>query len=165
MAGYARARFGPPWADTDRNGCDQRFDVLLRDATTVVKDARPGRCKVTAISLRDPYTGATLTTTRAIQIDHVVPLAAAWRAGARDWDDQRRLAFATDEANLLAVDGPTNERKGDKTPDRWKPPERAAWCHYAVIYTSVSRRYDLSVTQAVSAALGDMLTTCPGGVS
>jgi hypothetical protein len=29
--GYSRAQFGPAWADTDHNGCDQRNDVLQRD--------------------------------------------------------------------------------------------------------------------------------------
>src|SRR5690606_11373307 len=29
--GYARDQYGPAWADTDRNGCDTRNDILHRD--------------------------------------------------------------------------------------------------------------------------------------
>ncbi|MBF4625894.1 HNH endonuclease, partial [Clavibacter sp. VKM Ac-2872] len=32
---YDRAAYGPSWADTDHNGCDQRNDVLARDLTAV----------------------------------------------------------------------------------------------------------------------------------
>jgi len=31
--GYGRSRFGIAWKDTDKNGCDQREDVLNRDLT------------------------------------------------------------------------------------------------------------------------------------
>ena len=41
-AGYEReALFGPPYADLDHNGCDQRNDVLRRDLDAV--SFRPGR--------------------------------------------------------------------------------------------------------------------------
>ncbi len=29
--GYEREQFGPAWKDVDRNGCDQRNDILARD--------------------------------------------------------------------------------------------------------------------------------------
>lgn len=161
LIGYSRDAFGQPWKDTDGNGCDQRSDVLIRDAATVSRDPKR-RCKVIAITLVDPYTGKQLDSTTKIQIDHVVPLAAAWRAGAKLWNAGRREQFATDEANLLAVDGPTNESKGDKTPDVWKPPNHTTWCHYAQIYVTVSDKYQLSITAATKSALGSMLTTCKG---
>ena len=50
--------FGPAWADVDRNGCDQRNDVLHRDLTDVqVREGTQG-CVVVAGVLDDPYTGA-----------------------------------------------------------------------------------------------------------
>ena len=52
--------FGPAWADVDRNGCDQRNDVLHRDLTDVqVREGTQG-CVVVAGVLDDPYTGATV---------------------------------------------------------------------------------------------------------
>jgi hypothetical protein len=35
-------------------------------------------------------------TSNSVDIDHVVPLAEAWRSGASDWDDDRRGDFAND---------------------------------------------------------------------
>src|SRR5690242_4290472 len=34
--GYDRGQFGQAWADTDRNGCDTRNDILRRDLTALV---------------------------------------------------------------------------------------------------------------------------------
>lgn len=51
---YAREAFGQRWADTDRNGCDQRNDVLRRDLReTVIKPGTHG-CKVLEGTLEDP---------------------------------------------------------------------------------------------------------------
>lgn len=74
--------FGQPWKDVDHNGCDQRSQVLARDLANV--ERKPGRCSVTAGTLADPYTDATLTVVSKIQIDHVVPLGEMWRSGAAD---------------------------------------------------------------------------------
>jgi hypothetical protein len=42
--GYEREQFGQAWKDVDRNGCDQRNDVLARDL--VDETLRGGRCVV-----------------------------------------------------------------------------------------------------------------------
>src|SRR5215218_3492727 len=53
--------FGPAWTDVDRNGCDQRNDVLHRDLAEVeVREGTQG-CVVVAGLLDDPYTGSTVT--------------------------------------------------------------------------------------------------------
>lgn len=167
---YDRDAFGPAWADVDRNGCNQRDDVLLRDVQpgTVVTQ-RQGRCDhdVLAGTWIDPYTGRTLTFTDlkdpkqsvAIQIDHVVPLAEAWRSGAGSWSPERRRDYANDVSNLLAVDGPTNQSKGSYDPASWRP--RAAFqCAYATRWIDVKRRWDLGVDPSEARALTEMLATC-----
>jgi hypothetical protein len=69
--------------------------------------------------LHDPYTGQTIRfrggvgTLLAVQIDHVVALADAWRTGASRWTANKRLRYANDLVVLLAVDGPTNGAKSD----------------------------------------------------
>jgi hypothetical protein len=160
MAGYTRDRFGQPWKDTDHNGCDQRSDVLLRDAGSAARDEkRP--CKVVAITLLDPYTGRRIDKVSDIQIDHVVSLGAAWRSGAAGWSDEQRELFATDESNLLAVDGKTNQAKGDDTPEGFrKLIRREAWCLVAKVYIATSGTYHLSVTSATRDALSSMVDTC-----
>jgi Protein of unknown function (DUF1524) len=155
---YSRERFGPAWKDTDRNGCDQRADVLIRDAAQVTHT----RCDVTSIVLHDPYTGQTLTREADIQIDHVVSLKAAWLAGASEWSDAQRTLFANDHRNLLAVHGPVNQAKGDRAPELFRHLiQPSAWCRVARIYTDVSATWGLVVTPASREALTGMLATCP----
>lgn len=163
--GYQRTRdFGPAWSvDVDRNGCGTRDDILRRDLTKV---QLRGRCTVIAGVLGDPYTGATITFRKAqadlVQIDHVVPLAAAWSLGAKTWTQRQRERFANDPLNLLATSRHANLGKGDSTPSQWLPrPEFR--CTYAVRYVQVSGAYRIAVTPADRSTLAALLRACPGG--
>jgi Protein of unknown function (DUF1524) len=156
--------FGPAWSDVDRNGCDQRNDVLHRDLTEVeVRDGTQG-CVVVAGVLDDPYTGEAVVFEKAdaaeVPIDHVVPLAAAWVQGAAAWSDGQREVFANDPANLIATTRSENSSKGDSTADEWVPGDPAYGCSYATVVVTVKSTYALSVTPAESRALGDLLATC-----
>jgi hypothetical protein len=168
--GYRRDAFGSDWVDTDDNGCNQRDDVLLRDAvpgTTRVQTQGACDHDVVAGTWHDPYTGRTLTFTdlkdlrqaEAIQIDHVVPLAEAWVSGARRWSRTRREVFANDLGELLAVDGPTNMSKGDGDPASWRP-RRGYQCTYARRWIAVKTRYRLEIDGSEKAALNQMLGLC-----
>jgi hypothetical protein len=53
----------------------------------------------------------------------VILLSHAWQAGAWQWKDADREVFANDCAELRAVDGPTNNSKGDRGPSRWPTAE------------------------------------------
>ena len=164
---YDRNAFGTAWTDTDGNGCNQRDDVLLRDVQPgSVVVAEQGACDhdVLAGTWTDPYTGSEMTfddlkdlsQAQAIQIDHVVPLAEAWVSGAADWPSARRLAYANDLNNLLAVDGPTNAGKGADDPAAWRP-KASHQCAYAVRWITVKKRWNLAVDSSEAAALADML--------
>ncbi len=168
--GYRRDAFGSDWVDTDDNGCNQRDDVLLRDAvrgTTRVQTQGACDHDVVAGTWHDPYTGRTLTFTdlkdlrqaEAIQIDHVVPLAEAWVSGARRWSRARRETFANDLDELLAVDGPTNMSKGDGDPASWRP-RRGYQCTYSRRWIAVKTRYRLEIDGSEKAALNQMLGLC-----
>jgi hypothetical protein len=119
-------------------------------------------------TLRDPYTGESIAfvrgpgTSTAVQIDHVVALGDAWQKGAQRWTPARRTAFANDPLNLLAVDGPTNERKGDGDAATWLPPLRSSRCGYVARQIAVKSRYGLWVTAAERGAMLRILQTCPG---
>ncbi|WP_284301793.1 HNH endonuclease family protein [Homoserinibacter gongjuensis] len=164
--GYLRSAFGAGWRDPDRNGCDTRNDILARDLADVM--FRPGThdCVVTSGTLLDPYTGMTIhfvrgnVTSEAVQIDHIVPLAWAWRNGAYAWDEKRRVEFANDPDNLLAVDGPTNMSKSDLGPAEWLPPSDAFECHYAAAFVSVLGKYSLSIPRSDRQALVETLHGC-----
>jgi hypothetical protein len=163
--GYERDSFGPAWADVDRNGCDTRNDVLNRDLENKQWRAGTRRCVVIVGDLTDPYTGAALHFVKAdagaVQIDHVVALADAWRSGAASWSDARRRDFANDPSNLLAVDGRVNQAKGDADASEWLPPLVEARCDYVGRRIAVKSEYGLSVTGAERDAMAAVLARCP----
>ena len=166
MAGYSREKF-PHWSDAEEFGwdvpdtsCDARDAALIRDGRNV----RVGEgCDVTSGEWRDPYTGRTYTDPSEIDIDHVVPLANAWRSGASSWSEARREQYANDPQVLLSAEDNANQEKGDKGPEAWKPPNRAIWCDYATRWVGIKASYDLSVNQREKTALEQMLDTCKGG--
>ena len=172
---YRRDAFGESWTDETsapggHNGCDTRNDILDRDLIdkTYVAISRCPTAVATG-TLRDPYTNATVPFLRgnqtgaSVQIDHLVPLALAWDLGARNWTDDMRERFANDPANLLAVDGPTNQDKGDKEPSLWMPPNAAFHCQYAMQFIAVLRGYRLPVDAASAPVLRSAAATCPTG--
>lgn len=172
---YRRDAFGDSWTDDTtapggRNGCDTRNDILDRDLIdkTYVSIKRCPNAVGTG-TLLDPYTSEVVPFTRgnrvgaAVQIDHLVPLALAWDLGARNWTEEKRIRFANDPANLLAVDGPTNQDKGDAEPAVWMPPNAAFHCQYAMQFIAVLRGYGLPVDAPSAAVLRDAAQTCPSG--
>ncbi|MGQ0743972.1 MAG: GmrSD restriction endonuclease domain-containing protein [Acidimicrobiales bacterium] len=159
--GYSRDLF-PTWSDLDANGCDARADTLIAESLTPV-GRRPG-CEVVAGTWVSIYDGARVTDPASLDVDHLVPLAEAWRSGAAGWDASRRRAFANHIAyadHLIAVTRGSNRSKGDDPPHRWRPPRREAWCRYAVAWVSVKIAWSLSATTPERDALGQMLDTCP----
>ncbi|MFC9552632.1 HNH endonuclease family protein [Rhodococcus sp. NPDC056960] len=163
--------FGPAWTDDQdaaggRDGCDTRNNVLALDLRSVAFREGTRDCVVLSGVLADPYSGDVLPFDRAdakaVQIDHVYPLAAAWDMGASTWPAARRLRFANDVTfNLLAVNGADNQDKGDQTPQDWLPPNRAYHCFYAGKYLSVAVEYELPVTLADRDALAEVAERCP----
>jgi len=164
MTGYSRDLF-PHWRDATAWGwpaipnafCDVRQATLYRDGTTV---SYTSTCSITSGSWLDPYSGASLSAASDVDIDHIVPLAAAWRSGAASWTTDRRTQFANDKLVVIAADDGLNAAKGDKTPDLWKPPNSAAHCLYAKRWTAIKDTYQLSVSSPEKSALQTMLNTC-----
>lgn len=162
--GYNREQFGGDWATTDN--CDTRNLILQRDLKEVklAKD----NCKVLGGNLQDQYSGKTIDFSRGqgtsddVQIDHVVAVSDAWQKGAQQLDFKTREAFYNDPLNLLAVDGPTNTKKGDGDAATWLPPNKAYRCQYVARQVAVKAKYTLWVTQAEHDAIKRILDGCPG---
>lgn len=166
MAGYSRERF-VHWSDAQENGwnvsdpsCDTREAALIRDGRKVqVGDG----CDVASGRWLDPYTRRTYTDPADIDIDHVVPLANAWRSGASGWSADERERYANDPEVLLSVEDNANQEKGDKGPEAWKPPNRSYYCEYARRWIWIKSDYGLSVNPSERSALKGMLARCQGG--
>jgi len=155
---YARSRFGSGWI-SQGTGCDTRDRVLLRDGLGTLAGAS---CTITAVHWRSLYDGAIVTVRSQVQIDHIVPLANAWRSGASRWTRARRVRFANDltDPQLIAVSAVSNTSKGARGPEEWKPPRRQVWCLYARWWIDVKTAWVLTVTDAELDALRRMLRTC-----
>lgn len=165
--GYDReGMFGAAWLDVDGNGCDTRNDILQRDFTEVTLD---GDCTVVSGTFDDPYTGERIDfvrgvgTSTAVQVDHIIPLKAAWNGGANQWSQDQRVQFANDPVNLWASDGRQNSSKGDRLADEYLPESSAFHCQYAAQQVWVLTEYDLAITEATKGALTEVLAGCIAG--
>ena len=166
MSGYSREKF-EHWSSAGEFGweapedsCDVRDAALIRDGEGV--EVGSG-CKVESGTWLDPYTTNTYTDPQDIDIDHVVPLANAWRSGASSWDAGEREAYANAPDVLLSVEDNANQEKGDKGPEAWRPPNEQIWCDYSVRWIGIKSDYGLSVNAEEKDALAEMLDTCEGG--
>ncbi|MEU1813178.1 HNH endonuclease family protein [Micromonospora aurantiaca (nom. illeg.)] len=157
MAGYSRNLF-PHWI-TITGACNTREQVLKRDGTSVVLNSS---CAATSGRWYSPYDGATWYAASDVDIDHVVPLAEAWRSGANSWTTSRRQSFANDltRPQLIAVTDNVNQSKGDQDPSTWQPPLTSYRCTYSKMWITVKYNWGLTLQSSEKSALQDMLNTC-----
>jgi hypothetical protein len=157
MTGYDREKF-PHWA-SQGGSCDTREHVLKRDGTGVVTGSD---CYPTSGSWYSVYDGQYASAASDIDIDHVVPLAEAWRSGASGWTNAKRGNFANDlgTSQLIAVTDNSNQSKGDRDPASWLPPRGGYHCMYARMWVWVKHHWGLSVNSAEKSALSGILGGC-----
>lgn len=158
MTGYSREKF-PHWI-TISGTCNTRETVLKRDGTNVSVD---GSCYPTSGSWYSPYDGATWTNPSDVDIDHIVPLAEAWRSGANSWTTSTRQSFANDltRPQLIAVTDNVNQAKGDQDPSTWQPSQTSYRCTYSKMWIRTKYHWNLKLQSAEKSALQTMLNTCP----
>ncbi|MDH6711378.1 hypothetical protein P3T27_008136 [Kitasatospora sp. MAA19] len=75
MEGYSRTKF-PHWIK-QYGECDTREVVLQRDGQDVVQNEK---CQAVSGTWVSPYDDKTFTNSKDLDVDHVVPLANAWRS-------------------------------------------------------------------------------------
>lgn len=159
--GYTRKQFGDGWGKID--GCSVREVILARDLTDEKVD---DKCRVQSGALTDPYTSKTIQfqrgpeTSQLVQIDHVVALSDAWQKGAQQLTSEQRVQLANDPLNLLAVDGPANQAKGDGDAATWLPENKTFRCQYVARQIAVKRRYQLWMTEAEKQTTRQILQQC-----
>jgi hypothetical protein len=160
--GYTRTLFRL-WIDADRDGCNTRKEVLLRDAihAPVIEPA----CLLQGGQWLSPYDDLTFTDSARLDIDHVVPLAEAWDSGALAWPAPERQAYANDLGvpfALLAVSAHSNRSKSDADPADWLP--RSGFvCQYLADWVSVKARWALTIDSVERAAIASH-TECAGTI-
>jgi uncharacterized protein DUF1524 len=157
LSGYSRDLF-PHWI-TVSGACNTRETVLRRDGTGVTVDSN---CAATSGSWFSPYDGTTETAASDIDIDHIVPLAEAWRSGASSWSTARRQDFANSltTSQLIAVTDNSNQTKSDRDPASWQPSRTSFRCTYARMWIGAKYSWGLSLQSSEKSALQSMLNTC-----
>jgi hypothetical protein len=164
MTGYSRDLF-PHWRDASawgwpvepNNACDARNAALYRDGVGVKMSST---CTNLTGTWTDPYSARVFDSASDIDIDHIVPLANAWRSGAASWTTTKRTQYANDPLVLVSSWDYLNQQKGDKGPEAWKPVNTSAHCLYATRWVHAKGKYNLTITAAEKSALSAMLATC-----
>lgn len=144
VLGYERSFFGDGWG-TQRSGCTTR-EAVMASAWEVESCVVPYRQWDMASTepFTDPYTGELLDPAD-VEIDHIIPLRAAWDAGAHAWPEDKRLAFANDPLNLVVTSRTANQAKSDSLPSEWLPPDTKVRCSYSRRIAAIARAYDLAL--------------------
>ena len=144
VLGYSREEFGQGWADTG-NGCTTRTEALALafggDGVASISCSTP-YTSWGAAPIDDPYTGTAITPAD-VELDHLIPLSAAWDLGAHAWPRRTRIAFANDPRNLVVVSAAANQEKSDQLPSEWMPPARRKRCAYSHRLADVAQAYRL----------------------
>ena len=158
IGGYSRSLF-KHWIDADKDGCNTRYEVLIAEA--IVKPTIGARCYLSGGKWKSLYDGKVFTNPTGLDIDHMVPLAEAWRSGAWAWTSAQRMDFANDlddSRSLLAVTASLNRSKGDKDVAGWLPAK--AQCAYISNWIAVKWRFELTVDPIEGEFLQSKITSC-----
>ncbi|MFJ3235900.1 DUF1524 domain-containing protein [Streptomyces sp. NPDC086787] len=151
MDGYSRDAFDI-WSK-QTGGCTTRQAVLARDGKDVHDEA--DGCQPESGSWYSAYDDKTVTEVADATIDHMVPLAEAWRSGADTWIADQRRDFGNDmtDPQLLIASESSNSSKSDSGPAQWKPANEAFWCTYGKDYVHVKAVWKLTTTDDEKKAL------------
>jgi len=147
------------WIDEDNDCQNTRQEVLIRDSIIKPKFNNDG-CKVISGSWQDFYSGKIYKNPSDLDIDHVVALAEANKAGAKNWDADYKTLYAND-LDLLVISSKSNNRsKGAKTVDQWLPKDRNYRCQYIIKYRDIKKKYKLSFSQKEVLTIKRTLVEC-----
>ena len=158
LSGYNRSLF-KHWIDDDKDGCDTRAEVLIEEA--IVKPKIGKKCALTGGKWISPYDAKTREKASDLDIDHLVPLAEAWRSGAWAWSASKRQAYANDldeSRALIAVSLGLNRSKGDKDVSAWLPPKGV--CTYVENWITVKVKWSLTADSKEMIVLNSYIKSC-----
>ena len=161
LEGYDRSLF-KHWIDANKNGCDTRKEVLIAEA--IVKPKIGKKCALTGGKWLSSLDGKSHTRDSGLDVDHLVPLAEAWRSGAWAWTDEERETYANfieQEWMLNAVTASVNRSKGDRDVANWLPAKNV--CEYLRGWVIVKAYFNLTVDAAEAKVISKYYESCGHG--
>lgn len=108
------------------------------------------QCNVLNGEWYDPYSSETFTTSKDLDLDHIVPLKFAHGHGGDNWSRERKALFANDVDNSILAKASLNRQKGAKGLDEWLPPNFSYRCAYIARFNVVMTKYQLSFKRIVN---------------
>jgi hypothetical protein len=144
---------------TGKTCVNTRAQVLIRDSKSPVTYWPNDQCVVKTGTWDDPYTGRRFFASGDIQIDHVVPLKQAFDTGAWRWNYKSRCTYGNFMANnyhLLPVNSRENMSKGDKSPERYMPPNRKVTCSYLQAWLQIKLAWGLIMLDSEAKGIQDI---------
>jgi hypothetical protein len=133
-----------------------RAKVLVRDSEVDVTFRGTKRCVVEQGEWHDPYADSDVTTSKQIQIDHMVPLKNAYDNGAWQWDYKTRCLYANFlgyHDHLVSAGAHENMSKGDSGPEGYLPPNLSYRCQYIKNWMMIKLVWRLRMTPDEAQAL------------
>lgn len=158
--GFRGGAFGF-WTDVDKDGCNTRDEVLIRDS--LEPPSLSSTCRIQSGKWYSPYDDQTLAQPREVVVDHEVTIAEAWRSGAWQWTDAERSKYLNDLDNpeaLLVVSKTIKEGKADLDPRKWLPPNQAYRCEYLSNWVHIKTIFKLSVDPGEREAIAQAALHC-----
>lgn len=145
--GYDRSEFkyngSKMWPDVDRDCQDLRQELLIMYSLTPVAFKTSRECRVKTGRWFSPYSNTIHEEPFDLDVEHIVPLAWAYKHGASEWSTAEKVMLATDLDNLLLVRKKENRSKGAKGPDRWMPPHGRYHAEYMYRWNRIVTKYGL----------------------
>jgi 5-methylcytosine-specific restriction endonuclease McrA len=150
----------PHWLDDDKDCQNTRHEILIQTSNKAVEFKSKNQCNVLSGEWYDPYSGETFTISKALDLDHIVPLKFAHGHGADNWSRERKAMFANDLDNLILAKASLNRQKGAKGPAEWLPPNFPYRCEYITRFNTVMAKYELSYIPSEQRIANRMVKAC-----
>jgi len=137
--------------------------VLIAESEIEVTFKTSANRKVAGGQWTCPFTGDVFTNPSDLDIDHMVPLENAHVSGGWAWSAEKKEDYANSQENrhhLVAVDDGTNQSKGSRGPERWRPPNEAIHCEYTTHWETIKAEWELSMSPEEAEAVVEMKAVC-----
>jgi hypothetical protein len=159
---YMRKEHFGRWINdpTDESCMNTRAKVLVRESEEEVTFRNEKQCVVASGKWLDRYSNTEFTSSREIQIDHMVPLKHAYMSGAWAWDYKTRCLFANYlgyNNHLVPASVRENTSKGDRAPDKYLPSELSYRCQYIKDWLAIKLIWKLNLTADEAQAIHEVI--------